>query len=221
MVGAERTERVRVVMARMAAGDRAAVFTLATEFGGQIAAVLRRQLREFGVDIVHPDDLGGLVTDACLELFACAPAWRPDGGALPWTWAERRLRALVSSFVGIHADPIAPGGPEAAAEAVASPSVPEGDEVEVLAELARLRPECALLVEALERVASARNRVILLSVKAQAAAGDPSPAVTVAREHGLRPDAVRQVTKRVLDRLRALAAVDERFAPLADLALLA
>lgn len=208
-------------MAAMAAGDRAAVFTLAAEFGGQIAAVLRRHLRDFGVDTVPADDLGGLVTDACLELRACASSWRPDGGALPWTWAERRLRVLVSGFVSVHADRIDGDRPEPVAEAVVVASRPEGDEVEVLTELARQRPECALLLEALEQVASPRNRVIVLSVKAQAAAGDPSPAVTVAREHGLQPDAVRQVVKRVLDRLRALAAADDRFAPLAELALLA
>lgn len=207
-------------MAMIAAGDRAAVFILANEFGGQIAALLRRQLRDFGVQAVNADDLDGLVTDACLELAACAPAWRPESGALPWTWAERRLRAVVSRFVGIHADPLGDAGREAVAQPLARMAGPEGDDLEVLGELARAHPHCALLLEALEQVASPRNRAILLSVKAQAALGDPSPAVTVAREHGMRPDAVRQVVKRVLDRLRSLAAGDEHFAPLADLPLL-
>ena len=37
---------------------------------------------------------------------------------------------------------------------------------------------------------------------------------------GVRPETVRQTVKRVLDRLRGLAAADPHFAPLAGLALL-
>lgn len=210
-------------MEQMAAGDRAAVFTLAGEFGVPIAGSLRRHLRELGVEHVHPDDLSGLVTDACMELYACAPAWRPDGGALPWTWAGRRLRSLASAFVGVRADPLEADRAEAADAATqpAAAAVDDPHDVAVLARLAGVNPKCALLLEALEQVASSRNRTIVLGVKLQAALGDPAPSSTVAVEHGMRPDAVRQVVKRVLDRLRALAAGDDRFAPLADLAFLA
>jgi hypothetical protein len=61
---------------------------------------------------------------------------------------------------------------------------------------------------------------ILFEVKMQAGQGDPSPAVTVARAKALKPEAVRQTCKRLLDRVNDLAATDPYFAPLADLHLL-
>jgi hypothetical protein len=47
--------------------------------------------------------------------------------------------------------------------------------------------------------------------------GDPSPAHTVARETGLRPDNVRQIDRRLRVRLQQLAARDATFAPLVGL----
>jgi hypothetical protein len=51
--------------------------------------------------------------------------------------------------------------------------------------------------------------------------GDPSPAITIAAERGMQAAAVRQVVSRTRRRLHDLATVDERFAPLAELALAA
>jgi hypothetical protein len=62
--------------------------------------------------------------------------------------------------------------------------------------------------------------VLVLEVKVQAGLGDPSPAVTVGRRHGMRPDAVRQAVKRTLDGLRDLARSDVRYARLACLSFL-
>jgi hypothetical protein len=77
------------------------------------------------------------------------------------------------------------------------------------------------LVEAFEYgKVKPRDRAILLEVKLQTDAGDPSPANTVAREFGLQPAAVRQVVKRTCDRLRALAKNEARFAKLAGLPIL-
>ena len=82
-------------------------------------------------------------------------------------------------------------------------------------------PISRLVHDALRRVGSARDAQILLEVRLQATSGDPSPAVTVGAEHGMRPDAVRQVTRRMRARLRDLADADERFEALAGLALVA
>ena len=90
----------------------------------------------------------------------------------------------------------------------------------MLAALAGARDDCRLLVEALDRL-PARSRAILLELRLQACLGDPSPSHTVADDHGLRPDHVRQLAKRARERLRALAAADPRFAVLADMALVA
>jgi hypothetical protein len=53
------------------------------------------------------------------------------------------------------------------------------------------------------------------------AGGDPSPAFTVGRRHGVTPEVVRQVVCRVKARLIRLAAHEDRFASLADLPMVA
>lgn len=207
-------------MAAMAAGDRGATFDLYAEFGGPIRATVRRLLRRLGVDAVSPEDLDGLVIDACLELQGCADAWDPEGGALPWVWAERRLLAVVSRWVGQHADVLEDRGEVVERMVASGPGASsEPTAVEVLEQLDH--PTCVLLREALEVVATARDRVILLEVGLQRSLGDASPAVTIGPHVGLRPDAVRQVLRRVRRRLSALAASEPRFAPIIDLELLA
>ena len=62
-----------------------------------------------------------------------------------------------------------------------------------------------------------RYQAILLEVGVQAVLGDPSPAVTVAADRGMSPDAVRQAVSRTRRRLRHLAEDDERYAVLAEL----
>jgi hypothetical protein len=210
------------VMGAMAAGDRAAVFVLYEEFGGMIGAGLRRELRAMGIDGVRSDELDGLVIDACFELNDCAGAWRATGGALPWTWAARRLRHVVARHIGLHADTLDDEhlAVPATAEGGAPSGVSEPEEATVLAALAVIDDECALLHEALATVATDRDRALVLELKVQAGLGDPSPAVTVANRNSMRPDAVRQAVKRTLDRIRDLARTDEHFAGLADLAIL-
>jgi hypothetical protein len=216
----QRDQRLRTVMAAMAAGDRGATFDLYAEFGGPIRAAVRRLLRRLGIDSVPAEELDGLVIDACLELQGCAEAWDPAGGALPWVWAERRLLSVVSRWVGQHADTL-DDRTDVVERLVArsSGASSEPSAVEVLARLDD--PVCALLREALEAVASDRDRTIILECGLQRSLGDASPAVTIGPSVGLRPDAVRQVLRRVRVRLSALAESEPRYAPLVDLALLA
>jgi hypothetical protein len=136
---------------------------------------------------------------------------------MPWTWAERRLRALVRDHIGTWADSFGDEHDRAAESAVV---VLDGDEVASLDRVALDNDVVRLLVEALDRTCSPRDRQVLLSVKAQAAAGDPSPANTVAAMHGMNPPAVRKVVQRCRGALRSLAESDERFAPLGGLSLL-
>lgn len=214
-------------MAGVAGRDQAAAFWLYLEFGDHIAAALRRHLRALGADAVPAGDFDGLVLDACLVLYDCGAAWSADGGALPWHWAARRLRTVASTWVGQHASELdaerldADRRPGPEGYAGAGPSEDEA-ELDVLARLAGAGDgRCALLLEALERVASERDRAIVVEVRAQAAAGDPSPATTVARHHGVTPEVVRQVVCRVRARLASLVAAEARFAPLAGLPLVA
>jgi len=214
-------KRLVGVMTSLAAGDPGATFELYRDFGGHLAGLLRRQLRRLGVYDIEPSELDGLVMDTCLMLREVAHAWNPDGGALPWNWAGHRVVGIASGWVGQHGVEFDPARHEAVVIEDLRWAEHELEELEVLAGLRHVNPGCALLFEALERVASTRDRSLLLEVRTQEAAGDPSPAVTVARRHGLKPDAVRQVACRVRRRLRVLAATEGRFAPLEDMAILA
>lgn len=219
----ERFERLAVVMAAMAEGDKAAVFSLYSEFWGQLAASVRRELRRLGVENPSAEELDGMVIDACLVLKDCGGAWKPDGGALPWTWATHRLAGVASNWVGQHADEF--DADHTAGDSDNSPvTVPATDdeaELVVLFRMARRHAGCALVLEALERVATRRDQAIVLELRCQIAAGDPSPALTVAARHNVSGEVVRQAASRVRKRLSLLAAGEERFAGLADLALVA
>jgi len=216
----ERDQRLRVVMAAMATGDRGATFDLYAEFGGPIGATIRRLLRRLGVESVPREELDGLVIDACLELQGCAESWDPAGGAVPWVWAERRLLVVASRWVGQHADAI--DERHEVVDIVLTTSGAPAVEPSPLELLARLDdPTCRLLREALATVASVRDQTILLEVGLQRSLGDTSPAVTIGPHVGLRPDAVRQVLRRLRQRLANLAATEPRYAPLVDLELLA
>ena len=211
-------ERLVVIMRLMAERDMAAVFMLYNEFGAPIAAAVRRHLAAVGVQAAPRDEVDGLVIEACLELYDCAPAWDPNGGALPWTWAERRLRTMVSRMVGQHADDI----DEAVADVAEAPLTSAADEPDPLDVLRRSPARlCSLLADAMAAVGSDRDGRLLLEVGLQQSLGDPSPAHTVGARFGMQPAAVRQAVKRMKDKLRALAAVDDRYADLAAFALLA
>lgn len=211
---------VEAIMARLAEGDRAAVFTLAEHHGGRIAHVVRRQLRACGVDAVSPDDLGSLVLDACMELAAVAPAWRPDG-ALPWWWAAGRIQGLVARWVGVHADALDDQAVEAGAEAPAAPSR-EDSIADTFARLVERDPLVRLVAEAAE-VARVDDvaLVCLLDYRIQQDQGDPSPAHTLAPRYGVTPEALRQRISRGRRRLREVVRTDPRFAALADFELVA
>lgn len=217
-------ERLTAVMERIAAGDQAAIFTLYLEYGGHVAALMRRHLKHLTADHASDEEVEAMVIDACLALADVAGGWRPEGGALPWNWAIARLRPIATRWVGQYSDEIdTVHDDELIGRELVDPSAGAAwaSDVELLGELARCHDGCALVLEALDRVASARDRAIMLELRVQSANGDSAPAVTIANRHGLSPAAVRQVACRVRSRLRQLAADEARFASLADLALVA
>lgn len=211
-------ERLAEVMAEAAAGAPLAPLRLYQEFGQPVMRSLRSHLRSLGQTAVDPDDLHGLTMDACMELADLAASWRPDGGALPWVWAERRLRRLASDFVGqwsVELDEAVLDLPEAAPAA----GVDDPEELELLLRLAHDWPVADLLVQALGAVTTERNQQILLAYRLQASLGDPSPANTTGHRFGMTPPAVRQVVKRTRDRLRHLIEHEPHYAGLAQLPL--
>lgn len=212
---------VAEIMARMAAGDRAAVFVLNEHHGHRIAGAVRQHLRDCGVDRVTPDDLRGLVLDACMELLAVAPAWRP-GGAQPWHWARGRIRAVVAGWVGVHADAFDGVRAELHLEGPPPARSSEDSLAEAFARLVEDDPLVRLVAEAAQaaRVDDVAL-VCLLDYRVQQDQGDPSPAHTLAERYGVHPDALRQRISRGRRRLRAVVQSDPRFAAIADLELVA
>jgi DNA-directed RNA polymerase specialized sigma24 family protein len=218
-------KRVAAIMARMAAGDEAAAVTLFLEFGEQVKAKIRRIVRSQGASHLTSEDVDGLAFDACLALVPRAGSWDPDGGALPWVWAERRLVSLVAAYVGQYGASYddaagAAGGADGADVAGVAFAGDDAGDDEVLDRLAARSPACALLRDALAATCSERDRHVFLMFTVQQDADDPSPSVTVAAAFGLTPDNVRQIARRVRVRLVGLADSDRRYAGLRDLPLL-
>ena len=208
-------------MARLVEGDPAAVFTLAEHHGHRVAGVVRRQLRRCGVDDIGVDDLQSLVIDACLELRDVAGAWRP-GGALPWWWAEGRIRAVVNGWVGVHADSLDDHWAVVEEGDVEHARSVEDSVAETFARLVREVPLVGLVAEA-ARAAKVDDvaLVCILDYCIQQDQGDPSPAHTLAERYGVSPETLRQRICRSRRRLRQVVETDPRFAPLADFTLVA
>ncbi len=228
------------IMGRLATGDDAAVVTLYERYGGPIAAAVQRVARGRRGRIER-DDLDGLVFEVCFELAHVAGAWSPEGGALPWVWARHRVANVVDRVLGQWALPLGHDLPAdgddpreagwSAGRAVeawgiagtAGVAVPEG--ASLVTALERLGPNldsARLLAEALDvgRI-SPRDRELWLEYAYEKQSGNRSPAATVAPGFGMNEDTVRQAARRARQRVRSLAARDERFAPLATLPLLA
>jgi len=220
------------IMRRLAAGDEAAVVTLYERYGGPIAAAVRRtaQTRPGRLD---RDDVDGLVFEVCFELAAVAAAWSPAGGALPWVWARHRVANAVDRVLGIVVEPLdderVPGPDPAQVGDLARGSgtagaagAGAGSLLDTLGQVAPDMASARLLAEALDRGrVSRRDGALLLEYAYEKHSGNASPAATVAPVFGMKEVSVRQAARRARQRLLRLAASDERFAPLADLPLLA
>ena len=129
-------ERLTGVMARMAAGDTAALEELYIGFGNPIRSLIHKELRRLGVMSVDSAEVDGLALDVCTDLFRRAASWDPSHGVAPWTWARLRVRAIVCAYVGQFTDPLPEGGP---AETAVPPAATEGNEHEhILVTLDRL-----------------------------------------------------------------------------------
>ena len=220
-------DAVAALMARLAAGDMAAMTTLQERWGSRIKATLRRIALNRNVRL-QADELDDLLVDAVLVLHDVAGSWSAEGGALPWVWAQHRLANVVDSYLGQLGPSI---DDVTELHLTAAPTPVDGrDEADVVDVLARLAREGSVagngyrqvqhLRVALDAVASDRDRRIFLEVELQDALGDPSPANTVGGLFDLTPATVRQVRCRVRRKLSRYAAeVPEQ--GLTDLALVA
>lgn len=190
---------VEAVMARLAGGERGAVWELHDLAEPSLTRMLRAEARRIDFRI-GDEDVFDLTLDAAIDLAKLAPSWRPDG-ALPWVWARRRVVALVHGHVGTFADELDETHLDLEVPAV-PPRVEEPREV--LRCAARRHPAARELDRKLAAV-SDRDADIWLGVALEKAAGNRSPAVTVAVDHDMRPAAVRKVVQRVGERLTEVA----------------
>jgi hypothetical protein len=220
----ERFARLVELMGAMAGGRVEAAFDLREEFGGSLRRAVQRVLRARQADLPR-SEVDDLVADAALVLFEHAGSWRPEGGALPWVWAQHRIANAVDRHIGVFADELdddrARRWEQSSVRAPAPGRSDEPDSFSVLVSLAEDDPRLRALADALAEVATPRDREMWLEMQVQEVLGDPAPAASVGRGHGLSADAARQQRHRVGVRLRDLAGRDERFAPIASLACVA
>ena len=202
---------ITVAMAAAAAADPRAVALLAEAAAAPLRFVMRRHLADMGWANPPEDALYDVVMSGVLALHDLAPAWVP-GSALPWRWADRRLRAIAAAYVGQHADGIEVlERMEARSYGVASSGV---SATEALATVAEDNELARLLLVALRCVANERDVELWLEVRQEAACGNRAPAVTVGTYLGLAPTTVRKAAQRVSERLSRLAVADDTFGPL-------
>jgi hypothetical protein len=210
------------MMAGMAAGDAAFLFAFVDTFGPKVRWVVRGILEGMGRhDLIRArDELDGLTLDACEVIFGRASGWRP-GGAMPWNWAFKAIRAEVARSIGHRtvefdtADPHGDTNLEGEAGSRSDVAVADlaGDDLGVL--IAR-HPLVRLLDQAIRAVGSAAHQEIYWEYRIQQGLGDPSPANTVGKRFDKRPATVRQICKRHGDRVWALVRDDQRFVDLHD-----
>ncbi|MDW3217097.1 MAG: hypothetical protein R8F63_00680 [Acidimicrobiales bacterium] len=208
------TQTIESVMARLVAGDGDAVADLFELGATPVRRCILATLQEKGI-WVDRDRLDDITRDALLELVRIAPGWRADGGAAPWTWARHRLTSLAFDRIGILADEIDDlTHQEQSGASTADVGEPA---VVVLRGLEADHDGVRILTDALGRITSERNAAVWLDVLSEEAAGNRSPAETVAQTHDLTAANVRKICQRVRCQLRALAQSEPDFKQLLTL----
>ena len=176
-----------------------------------IAGIVHTAIRETGI-YVDSERRHDIIQDAILEVGVLSSrSWQPDGGAMPWNWANSRIRSITFNGIGFLSDHLDELNEPPAATPDGTPTPDHRAGRDVLEELID-RPAARLLAGVLDRRVSKRNQNIWLEVEMEKQIGNRSPATTVAKTHGLKPDNVRQIYSRVSRALKAEAALDHKLA---------
>ena len=212
----ESDDPLNQMMAGMAAGDAAFLFGFVEAFGPKVRWVVRSILEGMGRhDIVrNADELDGLTLDACDVIFRRAGGWKP-GGAAPWNWAVKAIRAEVARSIGhrvveLGTDEDRDGEVESRGDAVFDPAVDD------LAVLINRHPGVGVLNRAIRSVGTERDQAVYWEYRIQQGMGDPSPAHTVGARFGLKPDNVRQLCRRHGKKVWSLIDTEPEFDELRD-----
>lgn len=189
-------QQVAEVMARITAGDPRATWDLHALGEPTLRRMLQGEAGRVGAWL-SDDDLWNLALDAAMDLAEMAGAWKP-GGALPWVWARPRITALVHQHLGIFTREL----DETRHDQAVPPAEIRVDRLRpVLRSLATTHEAARELDDRLTEVASERDAEIYLGGLLERSESNPSPAVTVAADHGMQPAAVRKVFQRVGERI--------------------
>lgn len=212
---------VTKAMASIQAHDACGVESLFDLAFMPVRRIIQHEIRSSGVHLSN-DQLEDLTRDAIVDLAGLAGVWRPDGGALPWTWARKRIvanafRSLMGCCDELDEEKVA----SSETGLVLVPPTETADLSETLVSLAETHPEANLLLEALLVVASERDRRVYLDYVVEQATGNPAASGAVAMIHGLGQANVRKIVERVRRRLSQLASEEPGYAGLADLHLVA
>lgn len=218
------TDRAQVteLMRRIADGDTAAIFEMHAENQAALSAAVYRVAHRWGITLRY-DEVQDLTLDAALAVAEAARGWRPDGGALPWKWAERRIGDAIATRLGrLVTSPLTDwdGDDIDLPEDVPVAACADVDPVEVLASADHDKLKEAAAAFAATLALRPRHLRLLIEVAVQESAGDPSPAKTVARMYGVSDTSVRQTVHRARKALAATAARDSRYRWLLDAPLL-
>ncbi|MCP3935061.1 MAG: hypothetical protein GY708_06785 [Actinomycetia bacterium] len=173
-IAPDRRARLEQIMAGLAAGDDAMISALMFEFGPELERAARYHAKQVATGPVRDGDIVGLTADFAFAVAHAAKSWRPDGGALPWTFARRALRQL-------------------AIDVLVTP-------VQLRRSLAEGVPAVRVVLDRWHTVPD-QHITIALEYRMQQQQGDPSAAATVAERHAKTADNVRQIASRVWRRV--------------------
>ena len=200
-------DSLETLMAAMALGDLAALWTFHETFESKLRAVVLADVRSMHRDDVarDADRVASLTADAATVIFERASGWKP-GGAMPWNWAGRAIRSMIAAEIGHRLVTQRRHAMVVGRAAVAS----DAD----LTARSSLAAEFEPFGEAWCAVGSHRDQEAAWLFRVQKETGDPSPAHTVANEFGISPANARKIHQRHFDRVNEVIWNDERFEPL-------
>ncbi len=184
--------RLESLMTRMAEGDGTAFGEFRLEYADRLERLADHVARQYGT-VWSSVELASVATQLALELQRSASGWRADGGSLPWVWAKRRMVSIVrAELVAANVTDILVDQAEPERRDVAA----DDDVLEVARRIDTDDPERASVMARLEELKE-RDRRVFLEFSMQQAQGDPSPSHTVAEMLELQPANVRQIVRRV------------------------
>ena len=202
--GAVTTHPLAELVARVLRNEPEAVVEFVEIARPRVRSIQRHALQHSGTSgiWISEEEMTDMVEDGVLDLLERLRSWRAEGGAAPWNWATKRLRAIAFESLGQFSTSIddAEKNTDAghrATTAFAAPGTPDFEE------LAQRVPEARQLADALAQTGRSRRDIeIWWEVTLERAAGNARAALTVATGRGLGHSCVRQATCRVQRRLR-------------------